>query len=112
MSTPSRSYQENLDYLIDYAREDWVGLSSVGAVAGAVAGQGATFGRLTSALLGVLGDLHDRGAVLGDLVEQDPGFKPWPGAKEEHLRRIEAETKALGRLPETGEVAWIHDPSA
>jgi hypothetical protein len=112
MSTPSSSYQEDLDYLIDYAREDWVGLSPVGAVAGAVAGKGATFSQLTSAMLAVIGDLHERGAVPGDLVEQDPGFKPWSGTKEEHLRRIEAETKALGRLPETGEVAWIHDPSA
>jgi hypothetical protein len=45
-------------------------------------------------------------------VEQEPGFKPWSGTKEEHLRRIEAETQALGRLPGTGEVAWIHDPLA
>ncbi|WP_158264135.1 hypothetical protein [Amycolatopsis sp. CA-126428] len=47
-----------------------------------------------------------------DLIEQDPGFQAWSGTKEERLRRIAAETEALGRLPETGEVAWIHDPSA
>ncbi|MEV4144325.1 hypothetical protein AB0J40_11685 [Amycolatopsis sp. NPDC049691] len=106
------SYQEDLDYLLDYAREDWVGLSPVGAVAGALAGKGATFDQLTSALLAVIGDLSDRGAVPGDLVDQDPGFRPWPGTRDEHLRRIAAEVAALGRLPETGEVAWIHDPSA
>lgn len=99
-----------MDYLTGYARADWVGLSPVGAVAGAVAGKGATFGRLTSAMLVVIGDLYDRGAVPGDLVEPPPGFKPWSGTKEEHLRRIDAEIKALGRLPETGEVTWIHDP--
>ena len=91
MSTSNSSY---LDYLFDYARDDWVGLSPVGAVAGEVAGKGATFGQLTSAMLAVIGDLHDRGAVPGDLVEQDPAFRPWSGTKEEHLRRIEAETKA------------------
>ncbi|NBH10966.1 hypothetical protein [Amycolatopsis sp. SID8362] len=111
MSTSNSSYQDDLDYLLDYAREDWVGLSPVTAVAGAVAGKGATFEELTSATLAVIGDLIDRGAVPGDLIEQDPGFKAWSGTKEEHLRRIAAETKALGRLPETGEVAWIHDPS-
>lgn len=33
-STPGSSYQEDLDYLTDYAREDWVGLSPIAAVAG------------------------------------------------------------------------------
>ena len=82
------------DYLLDYAREDWVGLSPVNAVAGAVAGKGATFEELTSAMVAVIGDLIDRGAVPGDLIEQDPGFKAWSGTKEERLRRIAAETKA------------------
>ena len=45
----------------------------------------------------------DHGAVPGDLIDHEPGFQPWPGTKEEHLRRIAAETTALGRLPETGE---------
>ncbi|KDN17660.1 hypothetical protein [Amycolatopsis rifamycinica] len=112
MGGADSSYQDDLDYLLDYAREDWGGLSPVGAVAGAMAGQGATLEQLTSAMLAVLGDLHDRGAVPGDLVEQEPGFRPWPGEKDEHLRRIEAETLALGRLPETGEIAWLHDPSS
>src|SRR3981189_2255205 len=111
MSTSNSSYQDDLDYLLDYAREDWVGLSPVNAVAGTVAGKGATFEELTSAMVSVIGDLIDRGAVPGDLIEQDPGFKAWSGTKEERLRRIAAETKALGRLPETGEVAWIRAPS-
>jgi hypothetical protein len=105
------SCQDDLDYLLDYAREDWVGMSAVSAVVGAAATKGATFDELISAMLTVVGELTDCGAVPGDLLEQEPGFRPWPGTKEAHLRRIEAEIKALGRLPESGEVAWIHDPS-
>ncbi|MFI5593306.1 hypothetical protein ACIA5G_50235 [Amycolatopsis sp. NPDC051758] len=103
--------EKDLAYLLDYAREDWVGMSPISAVAGTIAGQGATSDELTAALLAVIGDLIDRGAVPGDLVAEDPGFTPWPGTKEERLRRIAAETAELGRLPETGEVAWLHDPS-
>jgi hypothetical protein len=102
------SWDEDLAYLVRYARGDWVGLSSVTAVAGTVAGEGATFDELVSAMLAVVGDLIDRGAVPGDLVAR--GFEPWPGTKEARLRRIATETEALGRLPETGEVAWIHCP--
>jgi hypothetical protein len=112
MGTSNSSYQDDMDYLLDYAREDWVGMSPVSAVVGAAAGKGATFDELMSTMLAVVGELLECGAVPGDLVDQDQSFKPWPGAKEEHLRRIEAEITALGRLPESGEVAWIHDPSA
>jgi hypothetical protein len=59
---------------------------------------------------GTVGDLIDRGAVPGDLVARGTGFEPWRGTKEARLRRIATETEALGRLPETGEVAWIHCP--
>jgi hypothetical protein len=112
MSTSSNSYQDDLAYLVNYAREDWVGLSVIVAVAGTVAGRGATFDAMILAMLSIIDDLIDRGAVPGNLTEQDPGFEPWPGSKEQVLSRIAAETHVLGRLPVTGEICWIHGPSS
>ncbi|WP_410659963.1 hypothetical protein [Amycolatopsis sp. lyj-112] len=106
------SYEEDLEYLLNYAQEDWVGLSVVGGIAGTRAGKGATFDEMTSALLAVISDLIDRGAVPGDLVEGDPGFVPWLGTKDEVLARFANEVRALRSMPETGEVCWIHDPTA
>ncbi|MFK0246163.1 hypothetical protein ACIQUM_15790 [Amycolatopsis azurea] len=106
------SDEEDLEYLLAYAREDWVGLSVVAAVAGAKAGEGASFAEATSALLSVVGVLIDHGAVPGDLFGEDPGFVAWRGPKSQVLARLSCEIKALGEIPATGEVCWIHDPSA
>lgn len=106
------SYDEDLEYLLDYAREDWVGFSVVNAVAGRIVGRDAGFQALKSAMLTVIGDLLDRGAVPGDLMKGEPAFSPWPGTKAQRLSRIEAEVESLGRAPCTGEVAWIHVPSS
>jgi hypothetical protein len=106
------SYDEHLEYLLNYAEEDWVGLSVVNGVVGAVAGKGATLDAMKAVMITVIGDLIDRGAVPGNLTERDPGFEPWPGTKEQRLDRIAAKIEALGRLPETGEICWIHNPSA
>ncbi|MFI9449739.1 hypothetical protein [Amycolatopsis sp. NPDC052450] len=101
-----------LESLLDYAREDRVGLSVVVAVAGAKVGEGATIAERTTALLSVVEALMDRGALPGDLVGTDRDFVAWPGSKAEVLSRLACEVKALGDLPATGELCWIHDPAA
>ncbi|RSN17164.1 hypothetical protein DMC63_21115 [Streptomyces sp. WAC 05977] len=101
-----------LESLLDYAREDRVGLSVVVAVAGAKAGEDATFAEKTAVLLSVVGDLMDRGAVPGDLVGADRDFVAWPGSKAAVLSRLACEVKALGEEAATGELCWIHDPAA
>ncbi|MFE6614269.1 hypothetical protein [Amycolatopsis sp. NPDC057786] len=101
-----------LESLLDYAREDRVGLSVVAAVAGAKVGEGATFAERTAELLSVVGALMDRGVVPGDLVGADRDFVAWPGSKGDVLSRLACEVKALGDLPATGELCWIHHPAA
>ncbi|MEV7549969.1 hypothetical protein AB0N89_10125 [Amycolatopsis sp. NPDC089917] len=104
------SDEEDLEYLLAYAREDWVGLSVIAAVAGAKAGEGATFAETTSVLLSVVDALIDHGAVPGDLLGEDRDFVAWQGSKSQVLARLACEIKALGEMPSTGEVCWIHRP--
>jgi len=111
MTTPNNSHDEDLRYLVEYGKSEWVGLSSVTAVAGATAGKGATVDDLTAAMMTILGALIDQGVVPGDLTEQPPGFQPWSGTKADRLSRIASDIHALGRLPETGEIAWLHAPA-
>jgi hypothetical protein len=108
VTTPYSASQADLDYLLDYAREDWLGLSVVTAISGATAGKGATLDTLASTTLSIIGDLIDRGAVPGNLTEHDPGFEAWSGTKDDWIERIATEIREQGRLPETGEVCWIH----
>jgi hypothetical protein len=101
-------FADDVEYLVEYAGEDWVGMSPVTAVASAMAGKGATLDQQISALLTLIGDLMDRGAVPGDLIKDYPDFIPWSGTKDEILQRIARETRALGELPDSGEVTWLH----
>ncbi|WP_394362685.1 hypothetical protein [Amycolatopsis sp. SB7-3] len=106
------SDEEDLQPLLKYAREGCVGLSVVVVVAEMKAGRGATFSEMTTALLSVVGELIDRGAVPGDLIDREPSFVAWSGSKSEILGRLACEIKTLGEIPATGEVCWIHDPAA
>ncbi|MFI7123659.1 hypothetical protein [Amycolatopsis sp. NPDC049868] len=105
------SVEDELEPLLKYAREGWVGLSVVVVVAEMKAGRGATFTEMTAALLSVVGMLIDRGAVPGDLVGEGPCFVAWSGSRSEILGRLSCEIKTLGEIPATGEVCWIHDPA-
>lgn len=106
------AYQEDLQYIFEYAEDDWVPMTVVSTAAEDVAGVDATFEQLTNALVTVVGDLIDRGAVPGDLLAEDPDFQAWPGSKDQMLARLRAEVQALARLPEGGEVCWIHVPKS
>jgi hypothetical protein len=76
VTSPHSASQADLDYLVNYAREDWVGLSVVAAISGAAAGKGATLDTLTTAILSIIGSLIDQGAIPGDLTGHDPTFAP------------------------------------
>lgn len=106
------SDEDDLEYLLACARKEWVGLSTVAAVAEAKVGRDATFAETTSALLSMVGALIDHGAVPGDLVGESPDFVPWQGPKGQAIARLACEIRVLGEIPSTAELCWIHDPSA
>lgn len=104
------SYREELDYIADYGREDWVGMSALTPVAVADAGKGANFETQLDTLLNLVGDLIDRGVLPGDLFDEEPGFIAWSGDKRQLVARLSDEVRALGYLPDSGEVCWFHTP--
>ncbi|MDT8911105.1 hypothetical protein [Amycolatopsis sp. PS_44_ISF1] len=101
-------FAEEFQYLMEYASEDWVGMAPLSAAASAMAGKHPTLEQEITSLLTLISELMDHGAVPGDLIKDHPDFVPWPGTKEEILERIERETRALGDMPISGQVAWLH----
>lgn len=112
VTDPMSNYQDELEYLLDYAREDWVGLTPIEGASVELAPSGASLDESLAAMIKVIGDLIDQGAVPGDLTAGDPGFEAWPGTKQERLDRISSEIRKLGRIPVSGEICWIHVPSS
>lgn len=108
MTTDTSVTREDLEYLLQYAQDDWVGLSVLVAKSGHVLGKGASDEQILEVMLSTISELIDHGAVPGDLVDQSPGFAAWAGSKSDRLSRIRAAVQQLGRLPYTGEVCWIH----
>jgi len=110
MSTPSEKYQENLDYLSEYARDDWVPIHNVFVSASNTIGAGASLEEITDFAGTMLRDLFQRGVLLGDLTEHGSGFQPWNGTQDEWLTRVRDDVKARQDIPEPGELAWMHIP--
>lgn len=111
MTTDTSVAREDLEYLLQYAQDDWIGLSTLVSKSGKTLGEEATWEEVADLMLDSISRLIDFGAIPGDLTEEgDLTFIPWRGAKQERLERIRIEIRNLGRLPYTGEVCWIHKP--
>lgn len=102
--------QDDFEYLLQYAEDDWVGLSVLVAESGYVLGEKASDEQILEVVLSTISDLMNYGAVPGYLTKGIPGFTAWQGSKSDCLSRIREEVHQLGRLPYTGEVCWIHVP--
>ncbi|MBU3866371.1 hypothetical protein KN815_20560 [Streptomyces sp. 4503] len=102
---------EEFRYLLEYARNDWLGFSVIsGAVAGEL-GKGASHTQLIELAVRLIGDLYDRGVRAGDLTSSDAHpFAPWGTAKGETLDRIRSEMAALPGLPDSGDICWFTVP--
>lgn len=105
------AYRRELEYLIQYAHDDWLGFSVISGSVGSLLGRGATFQEQLTLLLRIVGDLYDAGARAGDLTEstRDP-FLAWRMEKAEVLARLAAEVQAHSRLPDSGDVCWFTVP--
>ncbi|MFJ8010961.1 hypothetical protein [Streptomyces sp. NPDC096339] len=105
------AYRRELDYLSQYAHDDWVGFSVISGAVGSLLGRGASFEEQLVLLLRIVGDLYDAGARPGDLTESEQGpFLPWKSDKAGALARIAAVIDADSRLPDSGDICWFTVP--
>ncbi|MFJ5227814.1 hypothetical protein [Streptomyces sp. NPDC088400] len=105
------AYRRELNYLIQYAHDDWLGLSAISGSVGSLLGPGASFQEQLTLLLRIVGDLYDAGARAGDLTKstREP-FLPWRMERAEALARMAAEVQGHARLPDSGDVCWFTVP--
>jgi hypothetical protein len=105
------AYRRELEYLTQYAEDDWLGFSVVSGSVGTLLGRGASFHEQLALLLRIVGDLYDAGARAGELTEstKDP-FLPWPWDKAKVLTRITADVEQHSRLPDSGDICWFTVP--
>jgi hypothetical protein len=105
--------RENLEFLDDYASDDWLGFSGVTGMVVAARRSGKPDDLFRDIVLAVVRELLARGVRAGDLTGTgQPVVVPWPGAVDEVMSRIEREITALGRLPDSGEVCWFTRPDS
>ena len=81
-----------------------------------VQGANATKEEIADMTIQLVSDLIERHVLPGDLVPEDPGFRPWPGKKHELLTRVSHELRdmvARDRLPMPTDLCWFHitDPA-
>lgn len=105
------AYRRELEYLVQYAHDDWLGFSVISGSVGSLLGRGASFQEQLTLLLRIVGDLYDAGARAGDLTEstREP-FLLWRMEKAEVLARIAAEVQSHSWLPDSGDVCWFTVP--
>lgn len=105
------AYRNELDYLIQYAHDDWIGFSVVSGSVGSLLGRGASFEEQLSLLLRIIGDLYDADVRAGELTEStEEPFLPWRLEKADALARIAAEVRHLSQLPDSGDICWFTVP--
>ncbi|MCW7947417.1 hypothetical protein AAW14_37210 [Streptomyces hygroscopicus] len=96
----AEAYGEELDYLVNYARESLVYFDIVRDAAENIAGSGSTESQIQQATLKLISDMIERGVKVGDpSSNSDEDLTPWNMPKGEVLNRI------------TKEMAMRDDPS-
>lgn len=107
MDTQPR-YKEELDYLLGYAREDWLGFGPIiGSACGILRGNWSRDAE-NALVLRLLSDLLAAGVRAGDLTSSDEEpFAPWPGDSAAILDRIRQKLATLGESPDTGDICWF-----
>jgi hypothetical protein len=101
-------YQDSFDYILDYAREDWVGFSVITGHVASLLDEHASLEELIPFFRKLVSDLLDAGAKIGDFADTEGApFVAWPGTKEENLDKMETEIRKLGVMPQSADVGWI-----
>lgn len=106
MADPAK-YAEEFDYLLEYARTDFVGFHVVTGAAVSILGMEAGDAECRSMILRLVADLFTQGVHPGNFDPRDGSFAAWDASPDAALRRIVAEMTAMDHLPEAAEICWF-----
>ncbi|WP_372409551.1 hypothetical protein [Streptomyces luteireticuli] len=82
-------YEEELDYLTQYAKTTPVYFTPVRDAAETVAGKGSTEAQIQAVTLKLVDDLLDRGVQIGDMSPlEGEAVIPWNLSREQTLRKV------------------------
>ncbi|MCX4750274.1 hypothetical protein OG455_32980 [Kitasatospora sp. NBC_01287] len=108
MTFTTEEYLDELSYLNDYVRDDWLGFSVITGSAAKLLGDEYSRPAERELCLRLIRDLLSEGARAGDLsADPDHPFLPWESDAAGSLTRIRAELEALGKSPDSGDVCWF-----
>jgi hypothetical protein len=104
----AEQHQQELDYLTQYAKDDWVGFSPITAAASALLHGNCSAPAERELTVKLIRDMFETGARAGDITaDPDNPFVPWDMDNDAALERIRLEMEALGHSPNSGEIGWI-----
>lgn len=99
-----------IDDLLLRGSDDWVTAAEVAWLAKSVGGA-TTDEEIREVALSAIKEVVMRGLMqVGDVT--DDGFFEWDRSPEDSLEAVAQEWRALGRLPDLGEVCWLANTPA
>ncbi|MEU5126611.1 hypothetical protein [Streptomyces mobaraensis] len=105
-------YEEELTYLIEYARMSPVYFTPVRDAAEAVAGPEATEEQIQEMTVKLIGDMLNRGVRIGDMSPV-PGemVVPWELSHDEALRKVADKMQRIGDPLNFVHICWFDFPA-
>ena len=103
--------KDYVEYIVGYAREDWLGFSVISPKVARLARDDAPVEDMIPIFRRIISELLAAGAEIGDFADTEGApFVPWPGTCNDQFARVEQAIRQLGVLPMSGDVGWITFP--
>ncbi|KOT79199.1 hypothetical protein ADK70_31445 [Streptomyces rimosus subsp. pseudoverticillatus] len=101
-------YDEELNYLIEYAEMSPVYFIPVRDAAEKIAGKDSTEPQVQAITLQLIGDMLDRGVQIGDMSpREDEAFVPWGLPREQALHRVATEMQQYEDPLDFVKICWF-----
>ncbi|WP_133742515.1 hypothetical protein [Actinorugispora endophytica] len=108
MGFSREKYQEELGYLVDYAKVDWLNFYPIEGAARVLVGSEASGECCRKVVLNLIGDMFDAGIRPIDLTPPPgPPFVSWATDKEQTLRRIAREMDERENSIDFIDICWF-----
>ena len=108
-------YEKVLAELINYARDDWLGMEIVASAVRECFDHRPSYAEARPLAIRAVHDLIKAGAVAGDIVVQGDKtwrFDPWPITPEQAIQRITQGLQERDTYPEPDELGWVTFPDS